>query len=75
MTAAKRDSIVDYFNDCAEECLLYVQGYIPGEVWRAWCRGMAWYLKRHRFRDVWNEEIASASYYGLTHDIILEGAA
>jgi len=75
ITSEHRNLIVDYFNLCAEEYLFYQEGYIPRKVWRSWCRGMAWYLKRHPFKDVWNEEIKTESFYGLTEDAIRQGAA
>lgn len=67
--------IVDYFNLCAEEYLFYSEGYIHRDAWRSWCRGMLWYLRRHPFRDVWNEEVKTESFYGLSLDVIQEGAA
>lgn len=70
----QRNVIVDYFNLCAEEYLFYQQGYIPRIVWRSWCRGMAWYLKRHPFKDVWNEELSTESFYGLSLEVIHAGA-
>lgn len=73
LSAERRIIIVDYFNLCAEEYHFYQQGYIPGNVWRSWCRGMAWYLKRHPFKEVWDEEIRSESYYGLSMEIIQAG--
>lgn len=69
-----RDLIVDYFNLCAEEYLFFREGYIHREVWRSWCRGMSWYLKRHPFKDVWNEEVQTESFYGLSMDVINNGA-
>lgn len=69
-----RDRIVDYFNLCAEEYLFFREGYIHREVWRSWCRGMSWYLKRHPFKDVWNEEVQTESFYGLSMDVINNGA-
>lgn len=75
ITQEQRNLIVDYFNLCAEEYLFYQEGYIHRRVWRSWCRGMAWYLKRHPFKDIWNEEIKTESFYGLTEEIIREGAA
>lgn len=70
----QRNLIVGYFNLCAEEYLFYQQGYIPRAVWRSWCRGMTWYLKRHPFKDVWNEEVKTESFYGLSLDVIRAGA-
>lgn len=75
ITTEQRNLIVDYFNLCAEEYLFYQEGYIPQRVWKSWCRGMAWYLKRHPFKDVWNEEVKTDSFYGLTEKVIHDGAA
>lgn len=74
ITQEQRNLIVDYFNLCAEEYLFYKEGYIPKSVWRSWCRGMAWYLKRHPFKDVWNDEVTTESFYGLTEEVIRDGA-
>jgi len=38
-----RASLIDYFNLCAEEYLLYKRGYIPSEVWESWLAGMFQY--------------------------------
>ena len=67
--------IVDYFNLCAEEYLFYKEGYIHRDVWRSWCRGMLWYLRRHPFRDIWHEEVKTESFYGLSFTAIEQGAA
>lgn len=69
-----RRVVVDYFNLCAEEYLFYKQGYIHPDAWVAWCRGMLWYLRRHPFKDVWEEEIETDSFYGLSLDEIIRGA-
>lgn len=74
LTSEQRKLVVDYFNLCAEEFLFYKEGYIPPDVWRSWCRGMAAYLQRHPFRDIWNEEVIGESFYGLTKEKIFEGA-
>ena len=70
-----RNLIVDYFNLCAEEYLFYKEGYIHRDAWRSWCRGMLWYLRHHPFRDVWNNEVETDSFYGLSLDVIKQGAA
>lgn len=75
ITSEQRNLIVDYFNLCAEEYLFYQEGYVQRKVWRSWCRGMAWYLKRQPFKDVWKEEIKTESFYGLTEEAISGGAA
>lgn len=74
ITQEERNVVVDYFNLCAEEYVFYQEGYIPDHVWKAWCRGMTWYLRRHPYKDIWNEEVNTDSFYGLTEEIILEGA-
>lgn len=73
-TTARR-VVVDYFNLCAEEYLFYKQGYIHPDAWTAWCRGMLWYLRRHPFKEVWNEEVQTESFYGLSLEKIQRGAA
>lgn len=75
LSESDRDLIVDYFNLCAEEYLFYKEGYIIQDVWRSWCRGILWYLQRHAFDDVWCDEAKTESFYGLTRDIIMRGAA
>jgi hypothetical protein len=70
-----RQTIVDYCNLCAEEYLFFSEGYIHREAWRSWCRGMLWYFEREPFQTVWKEEIATNSYYGLSLDVIQQGAA
>lgn len=72
---ADRDLIVDYFNLCAEEYLFYKEGYIHRDVWRSWCRGMLWYLRRHPFKDIWHDEVKTESFYGLSLAAIQQGAA
>ncbi|CUJ32621.1 Uncharacterised protein [Achromobacter aegrifaciens] len=74
LSPEERNLIVDYFNLCAEEYLFYQQGYIPEKVWRSWCRGMLWYLKQHPFKDVWNDEFKTESFYGLSMKAIQAGA-
>jgi hypothetical protein len=72
---AERDTIVDYFNLCGEEYLFFSEGYIHRNAWRSWCRGMSWYLRRHPFADVWQEEAETDSLYGLTRAEIDSGVA
>lgn len=57
--------IVDYFNLCAEEYLLYQKGYIPNEIWLSWTNGMGVYWKNKNIRDLWKLEKKSNSYYGF----------
>lgn len=71
---AERKKIVDYFNLCAEEYLFFSEGYIHQKAWTAWCRGMLSYLRKHPFKDIWNEEVQTESFYGLTIKEIQKGA-
>ncbi len=73
-TSEQRQTVVDYFNLCAEEYLFFKQGYIHDDVWHSWCRGMSWYLRRHPFKDIWDEEVKTESFYGLSLDAIHAGA-
>ena len=75
LDVAGRQTIVDYFNLCAEEYLFFSEGYIHHEAWRAWCAGMLWYFDRQPFQSVWSEESPTNSYYGLTLDAIRRGVA
>ena len=70
-----RNKIVDYFNLCGEEYLFYKEGYIHRDVWRSWCRGMLWYMEKEPFLSIWNEELTTESYYGLSLAVIRAGAA
>lgn len=74
LSGCDRNVIIDYFNLCAEEYLFYREGYIKRDVWRSWCRGMLWYLKRKPFIDVWNDEVKTESFYGLSIVVIERGA-
>lgn len=71
----QRQTIVDYFNLCAEEYLFFRQGYIIPEVWRSWCRGMIFYMSKEPFKSLWEQEQLSESFYGLTMTVIRKGAA
>ena len=66
---------IDYFNLCSEEFLFYRRGYIYQEVWKSWCRGMLQYLRIPCVRELWESEVITGSYYGLTYQEIKQGAA
>lgn len=70
----QRGFVVDYFNLCAEEYHYFKLGYIPRNVWRSWCRGMAWHLRQPCIKAVWFVEVKTDSFYGLTYEAILKGA-
>jgi len=69
-----RQTVVDFFNLCAEEYLWFSEGYIHHDVWRSWCAGMICYFDREPFRTIWSEESATDSYYGLSLEQIRRGA-
>jgi len=71
-----KNTLVEYFNLCAEEYLFFREGYIHPEVWRSWCNGMLYYLRDNGIRRVWDEEMNSHphSYYDLTLGAIEQGA-
>ena len=72
---AARKTLVDYFNLCAEEFLFFDEGYIHPAAWRSWCRGMLYYIEHDGIRRIWDEEVGTDSYYGLTLQEIRKGAA
>jgi hypothetical protein len=71
-----RANVIDYFNLCAEEYLYFREDYIYPEVWASWCRGMLQYLDKPNqpMRQLWDIEVNTGSYYGLTLEAIYEGA-
>ncbi len=69
-----RSLIVDYFNLCAEEYLFYKEGFIHRDAWRSWCRGMLWYLRHPHIRKIWDDEVKTDSFYGLSFSGIEQGA-
>jgi hypothetical protein len=62
----ERAILNDYFNLCGEEHLFYTQGYIFPKVWENWQNGMKIFLDNPRIKSVWEEEMESESYYGLS---------
>ena len=62
---AERTTLIEYFNLCGEEYLMYSKGYIFPEVWRAWENGIGEYFQHNRIRPFWMREKESESYYGL----------
>lgn len=66
--------LIDYFNLCAEEFLFREEGYIPDHVWGAWCRGILINLKHPVIQLIWEKELASNSYYGMTLEKIEIGS-
>lgn len=59
------ETLIKYFNLCAEEFLYYKSGYIFPEVWMAWHNGMKFYCQRSRIRHIWAKELETDSCYGF----------
>lgn len=57
--------LIDYFNLCAEEYLIWKQGYLYPEVWKSWFNGMKFYFRQPRICELWKQERVTESYYGL----------
>jgi hypothetical protein len=64
----------DYFNLCSEEYLFFKEGRIHNQVWGAWCRGIKEHLMDEIINAYWEKAQIENSYYGLTTDVIEEGA-
>lgn len=55
-----------YFNLCGEEYLYYQKGFICLKVWREWKKGMEYFRKNSRIKNLWDKDLAdNDSYYGL----------
>ena len=63
LSPCQRQTIIDYFNLCAEEYLFYDLGYVEKRVWDAWAKGMEAYAKDKRIQKLWKKEKESKSYY------------
>ena len=75
LTLEQQQTVVDYFNLCAEEYFFRSEGFIPDKVWESWCRGMLDYLDPKKpFRSVWENEVLKNCHYGLTEREIEIGA-
>ena len=70
LTQDEINTLYDYFNLCGEEYLYYKQGYILPEVWEAWLNGMKIFYQNKRIRKLWEEELATNSYYGFKLDFL-----
>lgn len=66
LTVEEINTLVDYFNLCAEEYFYFHSGYIDEKVWESWRKGMQFYLSNQNIYKFWSEELKHDSYYGLT---------
>ncbi len=69
LTDKEKQTLVDYFNLCAEEYLFHRRGYIHPDAWTAWSNGMQDILKSKRIRAFWKTEKDTFSYYGFERQI------
>ena len=62
-----RNTIIDFFNLCAEEKYWHTKGRIEDEIWRSWSSGMNyWYNNVPVIKEMWKNEIKDdngLSYY------------
>jgi len=69
----EKNSIMDYFNLCAEEFLWFEKGRIPKKVWKAWKIGIQDNLKLPKIKTLYEEEIKRdcirISFYGLVEEL------
>ena len=70
LTQGETNTLYDYFNLCGEEYLYYKQGYILPEVWEAWLNGMNIFCRDKRIKKLWEEELATNSYYSFKLDFL-----
>jgi len=68
------DVIIDYFNLCAQEYLMYKMGVIPVKVWDVWRAGIHDCARQDHLKAAWDQEMkANCHYYGFDlEQIILE---
>lgn len=66
LTEKEKDTLYDYFNLCSEEYIFYKRGHILQEVWEAWKNGMQLFYENERIKSLWDEELATNSYYGFS---------
>jgi hypothetical protein len=65
LSPQEKERLFSYFNLCAEEYLFYKAGYIDGDVWKSWYRGMEVFFKHPPIREVWGQDSEADSYYGF----------
>lgn len=70
LTSDDSKVLFDYFNLCAEEYMYFQAGFIDARVWKAWTNGMRQFAKDPEIAALWQEEIASESYYGFELGLI-----
>lgn len=61
----ERDTLIRYFNLCAEEFFYYTHGCIHPEAWASWRSGMEEIFSNPKISALWSMEAPKQSYYGL----------
>ncbi len=69
LTDEEKQTLVNYFNLCAEEYLFHRRGYIHPDAWKVWIKGMDDVFANQRVSEFWRKEWGPESYYGLPQDI------
>jgi len=57
-----------YFNLCGEERLYFDKGFICEEAWTAWYNGMTFFRQNPRIKKLWDDDLKTNAYYGLSFD-------
>ena len=67
---SKESVIQDYLNLCSEEYLWYKKGRVDESVWKAWRKGMDYYLESSFIKDYFKKQKKyNISYYGFFDEI------
>ncbi len=61
-------TLFKYFNLCGEEHLYFEKGFICEEAWMAWHNGMTFFRQNPRIKKLWNDDLQTDAYYGLSFD-------
>lgn len=62
------EALFDYFNLCGEEYFYFDKGFIYPEVWQVWKSGMKVFRQNPRIKKLWDEELKTYPYYGLSFE-------
>jgi hypothetical protein len=62
------NTLFGYFNLCGEEYLYFVRGFIYPEVWKSWENGMKYFRRNPRIKKLWDDDLKTDAYYGLSFD-------
>jgi hypothetical protein len=60
LTSDQKDTLIDYFNLCAEEYYWRMRVFCPpidGAIWKSWTKGMIYYYDIPVVKKLWQSEI------------------